>query len=115
MARSVISDPKRRAAYEPLYDFDARSGVTIEVFFADHWLARSFGTRSGWFWWRCKRGSLPDLPPTGPFGTSYTAYRDALDGGKRLFVKEALYEQSIRRGELKSWLSRTPNWSRQPP
>jgi hypothetical protein len=115
MARAVISDPKRRAALEPIYDHDLRTGVTLEVFFADHWLATSFGTRSGWFWWHCKPGSLPDLPPTGPFGTSYAAYRNASDGGKRLFVKEALFGQSVTRGGPNTWRSHTSNWSRQPP
>jgi len=79
MARAVSSNPERRAAFEPLYDFDVRSGATVEIFFADNVLARSFGARSGWFWWRCKPGCVPDTPPTGPFGTSYTTYRDALE------------------------------------
>jgi hypothetical protein len=39
-------------------------------------LARSFGTRPGWFWWSCRRGFLPDGLPTGPFATSYAAYRN---------------------------------------
>jgi hypothetical protein len=95
MARAVISDPERRAAYEPLYDFDARAGATIEVFFADNVLAKSFDTRAGWFWWRCKPGCLPDMPPNGPFGTSYAAYRNASDGGKRQFVKEPFSEQRL--------------------
>ena len=94
MARAVSSNPERRAAYEPLYDFDARSGATIEVFYADNVLARSFSRNPGWFWWSCQLGCLPEGPPTGPFGTSYAAYRNALDGGKILFVKEALCEQS---------------------
>jgi hypothetical protein len=97
MARAVISDAKRRAALEPIYDGDPHTGVTLEVFFADHVLANSFGTRPGWFWWRCKPGCLPDMPPTGPFATSYAAYRNALDGGRTLFVKEALSEQSSTR------------------
>ena len=76
MARAVISDPKRRAAFEPIYDVDPRTGASVEVFFADHWLAKSFGTRAGWFWWTCQCGCLPEGPPTGPFATSYAAYRD---------------------------------------
>ena len=43
MARAVISDPKRRAAFEPIYDVDPRTGASVEVFFADHVLAKSFG------------------------------------------------------------------------
>jgi hypothetical protein len=96
MSRAVISNPKRRAAFEPIYDGNTDTGVSLEVFFADHWLAKSFGAHAGWFWWTCQCGCLPGLP-TGPFGTSYAAYRHALDGGKRLFAKEALYEQSSAR------------------
>jgi hypothetical protein len=93
MARAVISDPKRHAAFEPIYDGDPHTGVTLEVFFADHWLAKSFGANPGWFWWTCECGCLPEGPPTGPFATSYAAYRNALDGGKTLFVKEPLFKQ----------------------
>jgi hypothetical protein len=80
VARAVISDPMRRAAYEPLYDIDPQTGASVEVFYADRVLASSFGTRPGWFWWTCQRGFLPDGPPTGPFATSYTAYRDWIRG-----------------------------------
>jgi hypothetical protein len=62
-ARAVISDPKRLTGCAPLYEIDARSGVSIEVFYADRALAGSFGTRPGWFWWSCERGCLPDWPP----------------------------------------------------
>ena len=84
MARAVISSTGR-AACEPLYDIDPQTGASVEVFYADCALAGSFGTASeGWFWWACQGGFLPGAP-TGPFATSYAAYRDALDGGKRLF------------------------------
>jgi hypothetical protein len=79
MARAVItSDPERRAANEPLYDKDPQSGATIEIFYADLALARSFGAFCGWFWWACLPGCLPDAEPHGPFPTSYRAYRDAV-------------------------------------
>jgi hypothetical protein len=67
-----------RRVYEPLYDIHPDTGATFEVFYAD----RVFdGLRGpGWFWWICKSGGPPDWPPFGPFGTSYTAYRDALAG-----------------------------------
>jgi hypothetical protein len=88
MARAVLtSHPERRPAYEPLYDIDPRTGATLEVFWADWVLAKSFGVRSGWFWWTCHAGSLPQCPPSGPFPTSYRAYRDAMSGCERLFVK----------------------------
>ncbi len=81
MARAVICDPKRRTAYEPLYDTDPQTGASVEVFYADRTLAGSFGARGdGWFWWACQLGHLPDGPPIGPFATSYAAYRNfALD------------------------------------
>ena len=52
MARAVISGPKRRTAYEPLYDIDPQTGASVEIFYAYRVLAMSFGTRGGWFWWR---------------------------------------------------------------
>jgi hypothetical protein len=81
MARAIITlKTERRPAYEPLYDIDPHTGASIEVFYADRALANSFGRGTGWFWWSCQRGSLPESPPTGPFATSYAAYRNfALD------------------------------------
>jgi hypothetical protein len=76
MSRAVISDPKRRAAFQPLYEIDQRTGASIEIFYADPVLAKSFSTRPGWFWWSCRPGSLPAGVPTGPFPTSYAAYRN---------------------------------------
>ncbi len=35
--------------------------------------------RSGWYWWVCFPGCLPDGEPMGPFSTSYRAYADARD------------------------------------
>ena len=52
MARAVISSSGRRAAYEPIYDIEPRTGASIEVFYAERVLAQSFGASgSGWFWW----------------------------------------------------------------
>jgi hypothetical protein len=79
VARAVISDPKRRPLYEPLYDTNPRTGASVEVFCADRVLAESFGRGTGWFWWSCQCGFLPDGEPTGPFGTSYAAYRNWID------------------------------------
>jgi hypothetical protein len=76
MARVVASELERRPAYEPLYEIDPRTGASIEVFYAYRVLAASFGARPGWFWWACRRGSLPDDLPKRSFATSYLAYRD---------------------------------------
>jgi hypothetical protein len=75
MARA---DTRRLSRYEPLYDTDPRTDTSVEVFYADSVLAKSFGmTGPGFCWWTCQPGYLPDVP-TGPFATSYSAYRDAL-------------------------------------
>jgi hypothetical protein len=80
--RTVATEPHRHPKYEPLYDVDPRTGAPIEIFYADDIIAASFGKRSaGWLWWTCPRGDLPG-EPTGPFGTSYGAYRDALGSFK---------------------------------
>jgi hypothetical protein len=88
MARAIITTkPERRAAWEPLYEIDPHTGATIEIFYADRTLAGSFGARgAGWFHWSCQRGCLPEVPPVGPFGSGYRAYRDAL-GTRELFGK----------------------------
>jgi hypothetical protein len=77
MARAIIA--AQRPAYEPLYDIDPHTGLTIEVFHVDKVLAASFDRRSGWFWWKCWPGCLPDGEPYGPFPSSYRAYRNAID------------------------------------
>jgi hypothetical protein len=78
MARAIVAaNTERHAAYEPLYDIDPQTGASIEVFYADRMLAKSFGTCEGWFWWTCQPGCLPDDVPSGPFGSCYAAYRDA--------------------------------------
>jgi hypothetical protein len=77
VSRAVISDPKRRTAFEPLYDIDPHTGGSVEIFYADRGLARSFGTpNAGWYFWSCLPGCLPDGPPKGPFTSSYLAYRN---------------------------------------
>jgi hypothetical protein len=63
---------------EPLFDVDPRTGANIEVFYAYRRL-ETFGRHgAGWFWWPRRRGFSPDGPATGPFPTSYAAYRDAM-------------------------------------
>jgi hypothetical protein len=78
MTRVVISNAERRGAHEPLYETDQRTGVTIEVFYADRVPGASLAKRgAGWYWQFYQSGSLPG-EPTGPFGTSYRAYCNAL-------------------------------------
>jgi hypothetical protein len=88
MTRAIVAaTAERPAGYEPLYEIDPRTGASIEVFYADRVLAESFGTHSGWFWWSCQPGCLADGTPSGPFATSYRAYRDGMTDGDQLFAK----------------------------
>ena len=83
MAQAVIFPPRRRTAYEPLYDIDPQTGASVEVFYADCTLARSFGRDSGWYWWACQRGCLPGaVADLLHLPDNYLAYRDALGGLK---------------------------------
>ena len=66
------------ARREPLYDINPATGVCIEVFYSDHRLETFGRVGAGWFWWPRRRGCSPDGSPTGPFATSYAAYRHAM-------------------------------------
>ncbi len=68
----------QRPCREPLFDVHPQTGALIEVFYADRTLETFGRGGSGWFWWNRRRGFSPDGPATGPFSTSYAAYRDAL-------------------------------------
>jgi hypothetical protein len=82
----VTFNSKQCTRREPLYDINPQTGVSIELFYADRAL-ESLGRRgAGWFWWARRRGFSPEGPATGPFPTSYAAYRHALGtdlGAKR--------------------------------
>jgi hypothetical protein len=67
------------AARDPLYDIDPRTGVAIEVFYADRELETFGRCGAGWFWWSRRRGFPPDGAANGPFPTSYSAYRHAMN------------------------------------
>jgi hypothetical protein len=75
----VTLSMKQRAAHEPLFDIDPRTGVGFEVFYSDRTLETFGKSGQGWFWWSRRRGFSPDGPATGPFSTSYAAYRHAMN------------------------------------
>jgi hypothetical protein len=79
--RAPTSNPNQRASHEPLYDVDPQTGATIEVFYADRALETFCRCGAGWFWQSRRRGFSPDGSPTGPFATSYAAYRHAVVRG----------------------------------
>jgi hypothetical protein len=66
---------------EPLYDLDPLTGISIEVFYADRELETFGRCGAGWFYWARQRGCSPSGPATGPFATSYAAYRHAVSSG----------------------------------
>ena len=65
--------------HAPLFDVHPRTGVSIEVFYADRTLETFGRDGAGWFWWPRQRRLSPDWPATGPFATSYAAYRHGMD------------------------------------
>jgi hypothetical protein len=70
-----ISNPRER---EPLFDVHPRTGISFEVFYSDRTLETFGRSGPGWFWWSRRRGFSPEGPATGPFATSYSAYRHAM-------------------------------------
>jgi hypothetical protein len=65
--------------YSPLFDIHPVTGVGIEVFYADTALTTFGRGGAGWFWQFRRRGFAPDGPAIGPFPTSYSAYRHAVN------------------------------------
>jgi hypothetical protein len=74
----MVPHTNQQARHEPLYDVHPRTGASIEVFYADRTLETFGRSGGGWFWWSRRRGCSPDGSPTGPFATSYAAYRHAM-------------------------------------
>ena len=42
-------------------------------------LPDEFDLPTGWYWWACSPGCLPDGEPSGPFPTEQAAIKDATD------------------------------------
>jgi hypothetical protein len=64
--------------HEPLYDIVPETGASIEVFYSDRTMETFGRAGAGWFWWPRRLGLSPEGPATGPFATSYAAYRHAM-------------------------------------
>jgi hypothetical protein len=75
MMHASTSNPRQR---DPLFDVHPCTGVSFEVFYTDRTLETFGRCGSGWFWWSRRRGFSPKGPTTGPFATSFAAYRHAL-------------------------------------
>ena len=74
----ALTSYPQRARHEPLYDIHPLTGISIEVFYSDRTLETFGRGGAGWFWWPRRRGYAPAGSPTGPFATSYAAYRYAV-------------------------------------
>ena len=73
------SPSRQRARYEPLYEVDPRTGVSIQVLYMDRTLETFGRCGTGWFWWPRRRDRSPEGAATGPFPTSYAAFRHAVN------------------------------------
>lgn len=63
------SNPKRES--------DPHSLPDIEVFHEDILNDEDQVCETGWYWWPCLPGCLPDSEPHGPFATELEALTDA--------------------------------------
>jgi hypothetical protein len=96
--QASTSNPRHRARGEPLFEVHPGTGASIEVFYADRALETFGQCRAGWFWWCRRRGFPPDGSPTGPFATSYAAYRHALGtdlGTKRNILLDTAVKSEV--------------------
>lgn len=80
----AYSDPKRADDPHALPDVetwyhDHSDGEGPECLQADAFSEGECGG-SGWYWWSCFPGCLPDGDPVGPFETEAEALADAQDG-----------------------------------
>ena len=94
----MISNSRQDARHEPLFDVDPRTGASIEVFYTDRSLETFGRCGPGWFWWSRRRGCSPNGSPTGPFATSYAAYRHALGtdlGTKRNILLDTAVKSEV--------------------
>ena len=62
---------------ETLFDVHPLTGTSFEVFYADRTFETFGRIGAGWFCWPRRRGFAPTGPATGPFPSSYLAYRAA--------------------------------------
>lgn len=71
-----------QAYSNPARENDAYSLPDVEVFYNDGVeLTNEDGNPlpSGWYWWSCFPGCMPDSEPNGPYDTEAEALEDAQD------------------------------------
>jgi hypothetical protein len=87
---------RQRAAHEPFYDINPWTGISIEVFYSDRTLETFGRCGAGWFYWARRRGFSPAAPATGPFATSYSAYRQAMNAAAPASANLSLPDSAMR-------------------
>ena len=73
---------RRNLKFAPLFDVDPVTRASIEVFYADRTLETFGREHSGWFWHVRRPAHAPEGPTTGPFPSSYSAYRNAVSSSR---------------------------------
>jgi hypothetical protein len=93
MAQHTPPRPRR----EPLFDFHPQTGISIEVFYSDRTLETFGRGGAAWFWQTRRRGYPPEGHATGPFATSYAAYRHAMNTARVSSWRRASITQRMAR------------------
>jgi hypothetical protein len=104
--RTLAPSPGQRTDREPLFDVHPQTGTTIEVFYADRTLETFGRCGAGWFWCSRRRGCSPDSPATGPFATSYAAYRHAMNAPAAIYLDDAAPFREVVSGQDETDLPR---------
>ena len=76
----AYSDPKRASDPHALPDVDVFyhvQGERVEPDAHDDSDDSETSMETGWYWWNCFPGCLPDSDPIGPFATEAEALADA--------------------------------------
>lgn len=74
-------EASEKAGYHSFHDEDGQEYGSFEIFWHDEDGETTYGNDepapSGWYWYSCFPGCLPDGDPSGPFDTSREALEDA--------------------------------------
>ena len=60
-----------------LSPMEAAYNIKVKIAKDNTWEFTPF--ESGWYWWSCSPGCLPDSEPVGPFDSESEALRDAVE------------------------------------
>ena len=79
----AYSDPTRAAHPHALPDVEVFHMSRADMELGTIWESQDdpgeFWAETGWYWWTCFPGCMPDGPPVGPFETEALALADSQD------------------------------------